>query len=64
MRLAQLMEENAEELAAIEALDNGKAFATALSFDVTESAAVFRYYGGWADKNQGKTIEVSSPYLS
>jgi hypothetical protein len=25
---------------------------------VTESARVFRYYGGWADKIQGKTIEV------
>ncbi|PVF99104.1 aldehyde dehydrogenase [Serendipita vermifera] len=59
IRLAELLEEHAEELAAIEALDNGKAWSTARSFDVTESAAVFRYYGGWADKNHGKTIEVN-----
>ncbi|CAG7846154.1 Aldehyde dehydrogenase Short=ALDDH; Short=ALDH [Serendipita indica DSM 11827] len=48
MRLADLIEQNAEELAALEALDNGKAYKTALGFDVAESAAVFRYYGGWA----------------
>ncbi|EJT99149.1 aldehyde dehydrogenase [Dacryopinax primogenitus] len=58
MRLADLIEKNAEELAAIEALDNGKAYSIALDFDVTQSAAVIRYYGGWADKIQGKTIEV------
>ncbi|KAG8798912.1 aldehyde dehydrogenase (NAD(P)(+)) ald5, partial [Serendipita sp. 398] len=59
MKLAELIEKNAEELAAIETLDNGKAFKIALGFDVTESAAVFRYYGGWADKFSGKTIEVN-----
>jgi aldehyde dehydrogenase (NAD+) len=59
MRLADLIEQNAEELAALEALDNGKAYKTALGFDVAESAAVFRYNGGWADKWSGRTIEVN-----
>jgi len=58
MRLADLIEKNAEELAAIEALDNGKAYVTALDFDVAQAAAVIRYYAGWADKIHGKTIEV------
>jgi aldehyde dehydrogenase (NAD+) len=31
---------------------------------VTESAAVFRYYGGWADKIHGKVIEQSAQKLA
>lgn len=60
IRLAELIEEHADELAAIETLDNGKTYKDSRSFDIVESAAVFRYYGGWADKVEGKTIEVSS----
>lgn len=37
-----------------------KTFKDSRSIDVVEAAAVFRYYGGWADKVEGKTIEVSS----
>ena len=48
MRLADLIEQNAEELAALEALDNGKSFKIAHSFDVTESAAVFRCVAHWS----------------
>jgi aldehyde dehydrogenase (NAD+) len=59
MRLAVLIEENAHELAAIQTLENGKTFFTSLHIDVLQSAAAFRYYGGWADKNHGKTIEVN-----
>lgn len=58
IRLAELIEQNLDELASIESLDNGKAFAIAKAFDFTEVAANLRYYGGWADKNHGKTIEV------
>jgi len=57
MKIATLMERDADILASIEALDNGKAFSAARGFDVTESAATFRYYGGWADKIHGKVIE-------
>lgn len=58
IKLAELIEANADELAAIESLDNGKAFSIAKAFDITEVAANLRYYGGWADKNMGQTIEV------
>jgi len=63
LKLALAIEENADELAAIESADNGKAFAIAKGFDVSEAAACLRYYGGWADKIHGKTIEVNDSKL-
>ncbi|PWN54381.1 putative Iad1-indole-3-acetaldehyde dehydrogenase [Violaceomyces palustris] len=59
LKLAEIVEANLEELANIESLDNGKAVAIAKAFDASEVAACLRYYAGWADKNQGKTIEVN-----
>ncbi|KZS91867.1 aldehyde dehydrogenase [Sistotremastrum niveocremeum HHB9708] len=59
IRLAELIEENVDELASLEALDNGKTFAAARNFDVVEAAACLRYYAGWADKIHGKVIETS-----
>ncbi|RMZ77731.1 hypothetical protein DV738_g4277, partial [Chaetothyriales sp. CBS 135597] len=56
-KLADLFEEHIETLAAVEALDNGKAFSIA-HIDVNMSAACLRYYGGWADKIHGKTIDT------
>ncbi|KAF8680821.1 hypothetical protein AX14_004454 [Amanita brunnescens Koide BX004] len=58
-KLAELVEENKEELAAIEALDNGKTFKSALQFDLHFVVDTLRYYAGWADKIHGKTIETS-----
>ncbi|PWZ02297.1 putative indole-3-acetaldehyde dehydrogenase [Testicularia cyperi] len=63
MKLADLVDEHRDELAAIESLDNGKAFAIAKGFDVTEVASNLRYYGGWADKNHGKVMEVDNKRL-
>jgi aldehyde dehydrogenase (NAD+) len=42
IKLAELIEANADEIAAIETLDNGKTFRDARGFDVPEAAAVFR----------------------
>jgi aldehyde dehydrogenase (NAD+) len=56
-KLATLMEENIDTLAAIESLDNGKAFAMAKG-DVGAAAGCLRYYGGWADKIEGKVIDT------
>jgi aldehyde dehydrogenase (NAD+) len=33
-------------------------------FDVPQAAATIRYYGGWADKVHGKTIEVNDNMLA
>ncbi|CAE6371958.1 unnamed protein product, partial [Rhizoctonia solani] len=54
IRIAELIERDIDEIAAVEALDNGKAFSIAKGFDASEAAACFRYYGGWADKHHGK----------
>ena len=58
-KLADLFEENVEQLAAIEALDNGKAFSIAKG-DVSMAAGCLRYYGGWADKIEGKVIDTTA----
>ena len=53
-KLADLMERDKEELAALDALDNGKAYTVARDIDITESIGCFRYFAGWADKIHGK----------
>ncbi|PLW06599.1 hypothetical protein PCANC_01609 [Puccinia coronata f. sp. avenae] len=64
MDLADKIEAHIDTFAAIEALDNGKTFAMAKAFDVAEAAACLRYYGGWADKNTGQTIEVNDANMA
>jgi aldehyde dehydrogenase (NAD+) len=62
-KLADLIEANAEELARLESLDNGKPLAMARAVDVNATAACYRYYAGWADKVMGKTIPVDGPFF-
>jgi aldehyde dehydrogenase (NAD+) len=63
-KLADLMEAASDELAALEALDNGKTFSWAKNVDIAASIATIRYYAGWADKMQGKTIETDETKLA
>lgn len=62
-KLADLLEANTNEFAALEALDVGKTFAAARR-DVGGSVAVLRYYAGWADKIHGKTIETTEKKMA
>src|SRR5579884_1656371 len=62
-RLADLIEQHKEELAALESLDNGKPLRDSLAADLPLTIKCYRYYAGWADKNHGKTIPVEGPYL-
>jgi len=62
-KLADLIEANADELARLEALDNGKPFSVAKAADLPLTVACYRYYAGWADKIHGKTIPVAGPYF-
>lgn len=62
-KLADLIESNVKELAALETLDNGKPYTESLNSDIPGTAAIYRYYAGWADKIQGKTIPVAGPFL-
>lgn len=63
-KFADLLEENREELAQLEALDNGKPYETALADDVDGTVQHFRYYAGWATKLFGKTTQVSPDYVT
>jgi aldehyde dehydrogenase (NAD+) len=62
-RLADLIEKHADELAKLESLDNGKPYSIAKAADVPLAIACYRYYAGWADKVQGKTIPVAGDYF-
>ncbi|MFB9766472.1 aldehyde dehydrogenase family protein [Nocardioides kongjuensis] len=61
-RIGEAIYEQAEELAQLEALDNGKSAAVAQAVDVTWVAELFQYYAGWATKIEGRTIPVSVPW--
>ncbi|KAM5434269.1 aldehyde dehydrogenase (NAD(P)(+)) ald5 [Microsporum ferrugineum] len=56
-KLADLLERDIDTIGAIEALDNGKAISMAKA-DVINAAGCLRYYGGWADKVEGKVIDT------
>jgi aldehyde dehydrogenase (NAD+) len=62
-RLADLIEEEKEELAALESLDNGKPIRDALHADLPLTIDCLRYYAGYADKIHGQTIPIRGPYF-
>lgn len=62
-KLADLMEANLEELAALETLDNGKPLRDARAADLPLSIDCIRYYAGWADKLVGETIPIRGNYF-
>jgi aldehyde dehydrogenase (NAD+) len=62
-RLADLIERHADELARLESLDNGKPYAVASAADLPLTIACYRYYAGWADKVQGRTIPINGNYF-
>ncbi|KAJ8589538.1 putative 1-pyrroline-5-carboxylate dehydrogenase [Rhizopogon salebrosus TDB-379] len=58
-KLADLTEASADHLAALEALNVGKTFHSAKMMDIPTTVSILRYYAGWADKIQGKTIQTT-----
>lgn len=61
-KVADLLEKNLEEFAALESLDNGKPQAVARAADVPLAVDLFRYMAGWATKIHGHTFPLSVPY--
>lgn len=57
-KLADLAEKNTDLLAAVESLDNGKSITMAKG-DVGAVVGCLRYYAGYADKIEGKTIDTN-----
>ncbi len=62
-KLADLIETHLEELARLETLDNGKPLMESTHVDLPLAIACYRYYAGWADKIQGKTIPINGPFF-
>ena len=60
-KMAQLVRDNAEELAEIDALDAGKPVTASLRVDIPAAIDCFEYYAGWADKLHGETVPVRAP---
>ncbi|KAF1349110.1 aldehyde dehydrogenase [Delphinella strobiligena] len=63
LKLADLFDENSDLLAAVESLDNGKAFSMAKG-DVAAASGCLRYYGGWADKIEGKVVDTNPDHFN
>jgi acyl-CoA reductase-like NAD-dependent aldehyde dehydrogenase len=55
-RLADLIDANADELAEIESLDNGKPVKLAKIVDVAQTVAHLRYFAGWPTKIEGSVV--------
>src|SRR5450755_2254759 len=61
-RIGDLILENADELAELESLDNGKPRTVARVADIPLAADLFQYMAGWATKIEGHTIPISVAY--
>ncbi|RMG10454.1 MAG: aldehyde dehydrogenase family protein [Deltaproteobacteria bacterium] len=62
--MGDLIEAHAEELAVLEALNNGKTVAEALRGDIPPAWDIFHYYAGWVRSLYGETIPVDGPYAN
>ena len=59
-RVADLLDEHADEIAELEMLDAGKTFAGARNGEVPFAADCFRYFAGWCTKVEGTTKQLST----
>ena len=62
-RLAELIERDADVLAELECLNNGKSAQVARAMDVQLCIDFLRYMAGWATKIEGSTVEPSLPLM-
>ena len=62
-KLADRIEQEAGELALLESLNCGKTITDSRG-DMVGVVNTLRYYAGWADKVEGKTVPVRGPFLS
>lgn len=62
-RLAQLIDDNAAELALLESLDMGKPITDALTIDLPEVVSTFRYFAECIDKLEGTVTNTAHDAL-
>src|SRR5882757_7536900 len=63
-KLADAIEAHRDELAEIESLDTGHPIRDTRNLDLPRTVAVFRYFGGIADKLHGSVIPVEQGFLN
>jgi betaine-aldehyde dehydrogenase len=63
-KLADRIEESADELSRLETLDTGHPIRDTRNVDVPRTVATFRYFGGMADKLEGTVIPVEAGFLN
>lgn len=59
LKWSELIEQNAEEIAALDTIDGGKLFSWCKAVDVPEASNILRYYAGAADKIHGDVFKTS-----
>ncbi|XP_058111163.1 aldehyde dehydrogenase family 2 member C4-like isoform X1 [Magnolia sinica] len=59
IKFADLIDQNAEELAALDCMNGGKLFTFSKHGEIPEGANTLRYYAGAADKIHGETLKMS-----
>jgi acyl-CoA reductase-like NAD-dependent aldehyde dehydrogenase len=64
LKLADLVEKNADEFAQLETLDNGKPIKESRYFDIPAVVETFRYYAGWCTKLEGETISNNPDFFT
>ncbi|XP_010254148.1 PREDICTED: aldehyde dehydrogenase family 2 member C4-like [Nelumbo nucifera] len=62
MKLADLIDENIEELAALDTIDAGKLFSMGKAMDIPGVSGLLRYFAGAADKIHGQTLKMANEY--
>ena len=58
LKLADLIERDAQDLASLEAVDAGILYTDSMGLNVPQAIGCLRYYAGWADKIDGKTLDM------
>ena len=64
LKLADAIEDRAEEFAQLESLDTGHPLRDTRFLDVPRTVVCYRYFGGMADKLQGDVIPVEQGFLN
>ncbi|CAG8890319.1 unnamed protein product [Penicillium egyptiacum] len=58
LKLAELLERDAKDLASLEAVDAGILYADSIGMNIPQAVGCLRYYAGWAGKIDGKTLDM------
>ena len=58
LKLADLIERDAQNLASLEAIDAGVLYTDSMGMNIPQAVGCLRYYAGWAGKIDGKTLDM------